>query len=256
LIVSQIPKQNRFNVKRILICLEKSGRGVLSVALACGVAGIVVGSLSFTGLGIRLSSMIVALAQGNLIATMVLTMIVTLILSMGLPTTGAYVIAASVCAPAMIQLGVMPIAAHLFVFYFAIINAITPPVALAAYAAAGISEEDPFKIGIEAFKLGIVAFIVPYMFVYGNELLLIGPGFSVIRSLITAIIGIVCLVIAVKGWFMGKITPLPRLLMFIASLGLIETSIKTDIMAVVLALIAYLIERRIRNSRTISSLNE
>ncbi|MGB9867971.1 MAG: TRAP transporter permease [Bacillota bacterium] len=236
-LVMQVLPKTRLNIKVILDSLRKGAEGFLAVGLSCAVAGIVVGSLTLTGLGIRLSAAMVQLGGGHLVPVLIMTMVATLILSMGLPTSGAYVIAASVCVPALVQLGVNPMAAHLFVFYFATINAITPPVALAAIAASGISGESPFRIGVLACNLGLVAFIVPYMFVYGNELMLVGTPLTIIRCVCTAMAGVYCLVLSTRGYFRGSLGIVPRLFFLVAALGFIDTRLVTDLAAALSALL-------------------
>ena len=154
-------------MKNILGGLEEGAIGAVEVAAACAAAGIIIGSITMTGLGIKFSSMIVDASLGKLYLALPFTMIACLFLGMGVPTTAQYVIISALVAPALVQMGVLPMAAHLFILYFGTRADITPPVALAAYAAAGIARSDPWKTGVAAFQLGIAGFIVPFMFVYG-----------------------------------------------------------------------------------------
>lgn len=248
-LIMQVSPKTRLNLKAIVRSLQNGAEGFVAVGLSCAVAGIVIGGLTLTGLGVRLSAAIVNLGRGQLVPVLIMTMLGTLILSMGLPTSGAYVIAASVCVPALTQLGVNTMAAHLFVFYFATINAITPPVALAAIAASGISGESSFKIGITACNLGLVAFIVPFMFVYGNELMLMGTPAAVLRSVATASIGVYCLVLATRGYFRGQIGWPARVLFLVAALGFIDTQLITDAIAVCTAALAAGLELARRRAR-------
>lgn len=241
-LVMQVSRKTRLNLRLILRSLQNGAEGFLAVGLSCAVAGIVIGGLTLTGLGVRLSAAIVELGRGQLVPVLVMTMLGTLFLSMGLPTSGAYVIAASVCVPALTQLGVSTMAAHLFVFYFATINAITPPVALAAIAASGISGEPSFKIGMAAFNLGLVAFIIPFMFVYGNELMLIGSVPSVARVVVTAVLGVYCLVLGTRGYFRGPIDWPARAIFLAAALCLIDTRLLTDAVAAGMAGVAACLE--------------
>ena len=170
--------------------LEKGARSALGVAVACALAGVIVGVVTKTGLGLKLASALVNLSQGNLLLTMFFTMITSLILGMGVPTTANYIITSTIAAPALLQLGVIPIAAHLFVFYFGIIADLTPPVALAAYAGAAIARANPFKTGVVATRLAVGAFILPYIFVVAPQLLLVHvTPLGMVLAVVTALSG-------------------------------------------------------------------
>jgi len=203
--ISFLRESSRMNLRKIARALEQGALGSLEVALACACAGIVVGIFSLTGLGMKLSTMLIEVAGGNLLALLFLTMIASLILGMGMPTTACYIVLAVLVAPALIKMGVVPIAAHLFVFYFGIISAITPPVALAAYAAAGIGNTDPFKTGWYATKLGLAGFIIPYMFVYGPALLIQGTPGEIVLASISGLVGSAALAAAIQGWALARL---------------------------------------------------
>ena len=183
----------------ILDGLKEGAIGAVEVAAACAAAGIIIGSITMTGLGIKFSSMVVDASFGKLYLALPFTMIACIFLGMGVPTTAQYVIISSLVAPALVQMGVLPIAAHLFILYFGTRADITPPVALAAYAGAGIAKSDPWKTGISAFQLGIAGFIIPFMFVYAPELLLIGSVGKIIMTFTTATLGIVSLAAGVQA---------------------------------------------------------
>jgi TRAP transporter 4TM/12TM fusion protein len=183
----------------ILDGLKEGAIGAVEVAAACAAAGIIIGSITMTGLGIKFSSMVVDASFGKLYLALPFTMIACIFLGMGVPTTAQYVIISSLVAPALAQMGVLPIAAHLFILYFGTRADITPPVALAAYAGAGIAKSDPWKTGITAFQLGIAGFIIPFMFVYAPELLLIGSVGKIIMTFTTATLGIVSLAAGVQA---------------------------------------------------------
>src|SRR5690606_4085980 len=168
----------------------KGAVGSLETTIACACVGIVIGVINQTGLGFSISSILITLAGENLIFLLILTMVVSVILGMGLPTVAAYLVLSVMVAPALINLGVYPLAAHLFIFYFGIISAITPPVALASIVAAGIAEEKPLATSLTSLKLGLPGFLLPFMFVLGPELVLEGTTSGIILSVITAIIGI------------------------------------------------------------------
>ncbi len=222
-------KEKRIPWREIIGALEKGAEIAVPVALACATAGIVIGVVSLTGLGIRFTHFIVSFSGGRLPIALMLTMVACLILGMALPTTAAYIITAILVAPALMQLGVPVLAAHLFVFYFAIISFITPPVALSAYAASGLSGEDPMKTGFMAFKLGIVGFIVPFMFVYGPSLILIGSRYLTLINFITALIGIYCLASSFEGWMFTPLTWWKRALLFLCAIALITPRISYSI---------------------------
>ncbi len=233
LILSSIRKSTRLDLKGLAKALEAGAKGALSVVAACAAAGIVVGVVTLTGLGLKFSGAIIQLAHGNLYLTLVFTMIASLILGMGLPTTAAYIICAILAVPALTNLGVNVLAAHLFVFYFAIISAITPPVALAAYAGAGIAKSDPMKTGLTACRIGLAAFIVPYMFVFNPALLMGAPALQVIWVTFTALVGVFLLSSSVIGWWLAYMKIWERVLLFCAAILLIEPRLMTDIISII-----------------------
>src|SRR5512139_1563971 len=203
-VAGAIKKATRMSVPEIFNALEAGARGALGVAIACATAGIIVGVVTLTGLGLKMANGLVELAGGNLLFTLFFTMITSLILGMGVPTTANYIITSTIAAPALIQLGVHPLAAHLFVFYFGIIADITPPVALAAFAGAGIAKADPMKTGITATKLAIGAFITPYIFVYNPSMLWIDvTWYGFIQTLITSVTGMSLIGAAMIGFCMA-----------------------------------------------------
>lgn len=188
-IIVYIIKNRKFSLKEILDAMADGAKSACGMICACGTAGIVVGVLNMTGAGIKFASFVVEVANGHLLVALILTMIASLILGMGLPTSASYIICAAVAAPALIDMGLTAIQAHMFVFYFACISAITPPVAMAAYAGATISGSKPMEVGFTACKLGICAFIVPFMFCYAPTLLWKGAAGDIIVTIITALIG-------------------------------------------------------------------
>lgn len=233
LILSSIRKSTRLNLKGLANALEAGAKGALSVVAACAAAGIVVGVVTLTGLGLKFSGAIIQLAHGNLYLTLVFTMIASLILGMGLPTTAAYIICAILAVPALTNLGVNVLSAHLFVFYFAIISAITPPVALAAYAGAGIAKSDPMKTGLTACRIGLAAFIIPYMFVFNPALLMNAPVLQIIWVTFTALVGVFLLSSSVIGWWLAYMKIWERVLLFFAAVLLIEPRLITDIVSII-----------------------
>lgn len=223
----------RMNFYDIVDGLIKGARGALGVIIACASAGMIIGIVTKTGVGLKLASALVTVAAGNFMLLLLCTMLTSLILGMGVPTTANYVITSTIAAPALIQLGVPILAAHMFVFYFGIIADITPPVALAAYAGSAISGGDPLKTGVNASKLGIAAFIIPYVFVLSPQILGIGATFGgVLFTTCTAIIGMTGISGAMIGQFYCKANVLERLLLLAGGLCLIDPHTLTDIIGI------------------------
>jgi len=219
--------------------------GALGVAIACATAGIIVGVVTLTGLGLKMANGLIDLAGGNLLLTLFFTMITSLILGMGAPTTANYVITSTIAAPAIVMLGVPKLAAHLFVFYFGIIADLTPPVALAAYAGAGIAKADPFKTGVVATKLAIGAFIVPYIFVYNPAMVLIGTTpFLLTQNLVTACGGMFGLGVAMIGFCLAPMNWFERIWFAVGGLMLIDPGALTDVIGVVMLAVGLAIQYR------------
>ncbi|OGQ78996.1 MAG: hypothetical protein A3F90_07090 [Deltaproteobacteria bacterium RIFCSPLOWO2_12_FULL_60_19] len=205
-------------LKEILVT---TGRGLLDIVVTTGLAGVVIGILQLTGLGFSLTFMLLTVGQASAIILLVLTAIVSIILGMGLPTTAVYILLAVLVAPGLAQMGIMPLAAHLFIFYFGMLSMITPPVCLAAYAAASIGKTDPMRTGWEAMRLCAIAYIVPFLFVFSPALLLIGPWHEVALSSVTAIAGAVLLGVGLVGYLFRPIGPVLRVLFLVAAIGLL-----------------------------------
>ena len=208
--------------------------GALEVAAACATSGIIIGMLMLTGLGLRFSGMLIDLAGGSLPVLLVLTMLASLVLGMGMPTLGAYIVLAVLVAPSLVQMGVDPLAAHLFIFYFGVISAITPPVCMAAFAAAAISGAHPMRTGVTAFRLGIAVFIVPFIMVYHPALVLNGSGFEIVRAAATALIGTGALAASLEGYILRPMSMIERCLAFAAGISLITGGVVTDLLGVAL----------------------
>jgi len=230
-------KSTRMNLKTIIKALESAAYGAVVVVSACALGGILIGIVMMTGLGMNFSTIILDLSGGSLLILLFLTMITSLILGMGMTTTACYIILAILVAPALIKMGVSPMGAHLFIFYFGIISAVTPPVALAAYAAAGLANTDPMKTGYTAFRLSIAGFILPFMFVYGPSLILEGPIVTIITSFITALLGVYALSAALQGYLLGELILIKRFILFIAALLLIVPGFITDAIGIFLFLL-------------------
>ncbi len=230
ILASWIRKSTRMSFYGIIDSLIVGARSALSVAAACAIAGIIVGIVTQTGVGLKLASAIVDLANNQLILTMFFTMLTSLLLGMGVPTTANYIITSTIAAPALLTLGVTPIAAHMFVFYFGIIADLTPPVALAAYAASAIARANPFKTGVIATRLAIGAFLIPYIFVLSPQLLMIEVTlFNLALIILTSIVGMASISGALAGFFVSRAILLERVALFIAGLVLIYPGWQTDI---------------------------
>ncbi|MFC5712554.1 TRAP transporter permease [Thalassorhabdus alkalitolerans] len=218
-VVSLFRKDTRMSLRDLLWAFEKGARIALPVIAACATAGIIVGVVTFSGLGGKLAGAILELAAGNFFLLLFYTMIACILLGMGLPTTANYVVTASIAAPALIQFGVPDIAAHFFVFYFGIVADITPPVCLAAYAGAGIARANPMAAGVNALKLAIAAFIIPYAFVYNPVLVLEdATAMTLIPAVLTALIGMAGVSASLMGYYFAKPNIIERILLLAGGL--------------------------------------
>ncbi|MDG5499925.1 TRAP transporter permease [Marinobacter sp. BGYM27] len=236
---------NKMGVRAILRALELAGIMSIQIIAVCACAGVIVGVISLTGVGARFSSLLLGVAETSQLLALVFAMLISILLGMGMPTTAAYAVAASVVAPGLVQLGIDPLTAHFFVFYFAVVSAITPPVALASYAAAGISGANPMETSVASFRIGLAAFIVPFMFFYNSALLMDASVMEIARALITATFGVYLLSGAVQRWFIGRLAPwYTRILMMAAALMMIEGGLITDLAGIGIAVVAYLLQKR------------
>ncbi len=234
----------RMGPRSVYRAFELAGIMSIQIIAVCACAGIIVGVISLTGVGARFSSVLLNIADQSQLLALFFAMAIAILLGMGMPTTAAYAVAASVVAPGLVQLGIPILTAHFFVFYFAVLSAITPPVALASYAAAGISGSNPMETSVTSFKIGIAAFIVPFMFFYNSALLMEGTWMEVTRAGITAVAGVFLLSSAVQGWFLGgRASWIARLVLGAAALCMIEGGFITDIAGLSLAAIAYALAR-------------
>ncbi len=221
-------------VRGVLGALEKGAKSALGVAVACALAGIIVGVVTKTGLGLKLASALVSFAGGNRLLTMFFTMLTSIILGMGVPTTANYIITSTIAAPALLTLGVIPMAAHLFVFYFGIIADLTPPVALAAYAGAAIARANPFKTGVTATRLAIGAFILPYIFVTAPQLLLVKAApVSLALAVVTSLIGMIAISAGLTGFLVKRLHWIERILLVGSGLLLVVPGLVTDAIGIV-----------------------
>jgi len=251
IIVGIFNKENRITPMRIFEALAAGGQGMITVAVACGVAGIIAGTITMTGLATMLINGILALAGNKVIIALFLTMLTCIVLGMGVPTTANYCIMAATCAPILIKMGVPDIAAHFFVFYFGIVADLTPPVALAAYAGAAIAQANPMKTAITATKLAIGAFIVPYVFALNPAMLFIDTNaIEVILICITSFVGIFAVSAALEGYFLHNMRWYERIVSAIGGLLLIYPGTVTDIIGVALVGIVFVLQLITRKSQS------
>lgn len=236
IIFSWLKKNTRITFKGILDGLVGGAKSTLDAAAACACAGIVIGVINLTGLGLRFSQLAMQLGRNSIYLALFFTMLMLIVLGMGLPAVAAYVIGAAVAGPTLIGMGIPTLAAHLFIFYFSCISSITPPVALAAYLAAGIADANPLKTGFTACYIGIPVFIVPYLFVTNQALLLEGPFLIILQVVITSIIGTLALTFGTIGYFKTKISIPLRILFFAAGFLMLMPSGWSD--AVGIAVVA------------------
>lgn len=235
---SLIKKDDSFTPKDILGAMEAGAKGAVGVACACACAGMIVGVVTLTGFGLKIAEVIVLIAKGKLIPTLLLTMVSSIILGMGLPTTAKYIVLATMAVPAITKLGVNLMSAHLFILYFGVVADVTPPVALAAYAGAGIAGANSMKTGFQAFKLAIGAFIIPYIFVINPNLIMVDsvvgttvnwlPITSALPTIVTALIGTVCLAGTVESYLFGNLRIWQRVILLGAAFALLDPKLLTD----------------------------
>ena len=247
-LVSCVRPGDRMRPEKLLEVLIEGARMSVPVSAACAGAGLIIGAVTASGLGDRLSSVLISAAGGQLWLALVLTMLASFILGMGLTTTADYIILATLVVPALVQLGAPMMSAHLFAFYFSSISGITPPVALAAFAAAGLAGASILRTGWTAVRIGLAAFIIPYMFVYGPELMLVGGPLAVGWALVTASVGIFALAAGIQGWFLGRASWPARVLCVVSAFLLIKPGLFTDVLGAA-ALALALGSQAIRRSR-------
>ena len=232
--LTAIRKATRMGPRRIASAIISGVNDVAGIVMACATAGIVISIINISGLGLSFSSLLIEAAGGNLMLLLILSAIASLILGMGLPATPCYILLAILVAPAMVQLGVNPVSAHLFVFYFGMISGLTPPVALAAYVGAGIAQADSMKTGWLATKLGAAGFILPFMFVYDPAYILQGSWVQIIMAIASGSLGVLALAAAFEGFMFTRTSIPERLGLLIAALTLIHPDFRTDLAGYVL----------------------
>lgn len=245
IIVPNIRKGTRIPIREMAVCLINGAKGILSVSCACSTAGIIVGIVTMSGLGLKLGEGLLSLTKGHLMPTLFFTMVTSLILGMGVPTTANYLITSTIAAPILVRLGIPLLPSHLFVFYFGILSDITPPVALAAYAGAAIAKANPFKTGVIASKLAVAGFLVPYMFVLNSQMLLIDVSFfGMIQVIATSIIGMIGIGSALTGYLLTDTAWYERIVLVISGILLVYPGYTADVLGGVIFCIIYMLQKK------------
>ncbi len=233
----------RMGPRSIYRAFENGGHMSIQIIVVCACAGIIVGVISLTGVGARFSNLLLGLAGVSQLLALFFAMCIAILLGMGMPTTAAYAVAASVVAPGLVELGIPTLTAHFFVFYYAVLSAITPPVALASYAAAGISGANPIETSITSFKIGLAAFVVPYMFFYNGALLMQGSWPEVAHVFVTAMLGVFLLAAAVQGWLFGRMHTILRAVTGVGALAMISGGWLSDAIGLGIMALAFAVQR-------------
>jgi len=245
-------KNTRLHVKDIFDALENGARSAIGVSAACACAGIIIGVVTLTGVGLKIANGIVVLSGGSFFFTLFLTMIASIILGMGLPTTAKYIVLASMAAPAIMKFGVPIMEAHLFIFYFGIVADLTPPVALAAYAGAGIAGGDPVKTGFTGLKLAMAGFMIPYIFAYNPGLLLIDTTLpEILVMIVTSLLGAFALALAGSGYWMRTLNFIERVVFFAAAITLIFPGLLTDSIGIAIMAVMWFLQRQSMKKKTL-----
>ncbi len=244
-VVSWFNRETRLTPKKLVVALESGARSALGVACACATVGIIVGTATLTGLGLRIASAIVTLAGGKLILTLLLTMVACILLGAGLPTTANFIVTSTMAAPALFQLGVPPMAAYMFVLYFGIAADLSPPVALAAYAGAGIAGAEPMKTGATAIKLALAGFIVPFIYVYNPILVLVNYSFlPFVTAVFTAMLGVLLLGMSTVGFYKRRMEWWKRIIALAGALFLLIPGWKSDLFGFLVLAGLYFLQNR------------
>lgn len=248
-VVAMFRKETRLDGKGFVRALEIGAKNAALIAVTCAAAGIVIGVVNGLGVGVRFASAVLSFSQGVTFLALLLVMVASIVLGMGLPTSAAYVIVAAVAAPPLVEMGVPLLSAHMFVLFFACLSSMTPPVAVAAYAAAGVAGADPSRTGFTAVRIGLAGFLIPYLFVYWPPLLLIGSWWEVVISVMPAIFGILALAAASIGWLYKPIGPTIRLILLPSAVLMLIPGVLTDVIgaAIILAIAFYLRKGRDRD---------
>ena len=228
--LSSIRKETRMSPADIFSALEEGARLAVPVSIACAAAGIIIGCVFVSGVGLKFTNALVSIAGGHLWIVLILAMLASLVLGMGLTTTAVYITLAALVIPAIVQMGVAPMAGHLFAFYFGLVSAITPPVALASFAAAGIAGSNPMQTGVHSFRLGIAKYILPFVFVFAPGMVFVGTWNEIVLSIVGGFAGIYALTITTEGWLMSRVNWGVRIMAAICALFFFVPGLKTTVL--------------------------
>lgn len=242
LVISLVRKVSRINIKAALDAFTDTAKTIVGIVAATACAGIIIGIVSLTGIGLKFTSFVLSFAQGYLILALLFTMLASIILGMSLPTVATYIVLSVLTAPALAEFGVPLLTAHLFILYFGVFADITPPVALASYAAAGIANCSPMSAALKTFQVALIGFIIPFIFVYNPELLLQGTPINIIFAILTGILAVIALSSALQGYFLISLKWFERIALMIASLSLIVVSLYWNIFGFSLLVIIVLLQ--------------
>ena len=250
-VLSWLKPESRIGFKKLIEALDSGARNILPLSAACATAGIIIGLISLNGIGLKFTAAVVHLTGGNLFLGLVLVMLAALVLGMGLPTPAAYILVAIFGAPALVELGLPPLAAHMFCFFYAILSAITPPVAMAAYGGAQLAEAGFNETAFIALRLGLIAFIVPFIFAFDPAILLIGKTSKVFMGVVTALAGTYLVAVGISGWLYGRASVLIRILAGAGGLMMLIPGWRTDVPGLIClaAVLAIYVKRRLRARR-------
>ncbi len=248
-LLSFLRASTRMGIKQFFAALEMGATNAVMVAVTCATASIIVGGVSMTGFGTKLANMIVYASMGNLFLALFFTMFVAIVCGMGMPATPVYVILIATAAPALLKLGVPILVSHLFIFYFGTMAALTPPVALSCYAAASVANADTNRLSITAVKLSLAGFLIPFMFVYNQGLLLMTGVWGALYALSTAIPGFIAMAIGISGWFYGHMEIWRRLLLVIGAVLLIWSGLITDLIGLLMIAAALLSQYHLKKGQ-------
>ncbi|MED4128368.1 TRAP transporter permease [Shouchella miscanthi] len=243
-LISLLSKETRPSFRVLTHSLRAGSQNVMTIAAACAAAGIIVGVISITGLGVTISSVLLSFSQGNVGIALVIVMLITIILGFGMPPTAVYVVLVSILIPPLVQLGIPPIVAHMFIFYYSTLAALTPPVAITAFTAAALARADANQTSIEAFKLGLLAYIIPFMFVFSPALLLQGSASEIVVSSITSLIGVCCWVASIEGYLVRRWSWLNRGIFLLAAILLMFGGVTLGALAIGLIGLAFVIDKK------------
>jgi TRAP transporter 4TM/12TM fusion protein len=251
IVVAAFRKQSRMSLKLICECFMTAGRRLLTITAAtCGISAII-GICYLTGISQILSSVILQMAGGNFLLTIILVAVISIVMGMGLPTVSVYMLLSAVAAPALILGFKIPVlAAHFYVFYFGLLANVTPPVCMPSYAAAGLADSNPTKTAWQGFRLALGGFLVPFMFIFSPDLLFIDPTIMTIQKIITGILGVYMLSCVVEGWMFTRMSVLLRIVLALGAIGMVIPEFYTDLIGIVLTVVIIIIQRR--KAKTIS----